>query len=123
MVPSGSARVELVQRATTFALLAALKAQDNPTKLNLAGMRWPNPTPKRDINTTQLSYFFLLGRRRSFLTRKCTSHRVVSRASARDVGMVNMRYYLSTKDACYAPNAKNADPISLRWPHNVVREG
>ena len=37
--------------------------------------------------------------------------------------MVNMRYYLSTKDACYAPNAKNADPISLRWPHNVVREG
>ena len=27
MVPSGSARVELVQRATTFALLAALKAQ------------------------------------------------------------------------------------------------
>ena len=75
------------------------------------------------INTTQLSYFFLLGRRRSFLTRKCTSHRVVSRASARDVSMVNMRYYLSTKDACYAPNAKNADPISLRWPHNVVREG
>jgi hypothetical protein len=36
---------------------------------------------------------------------------------------VNMRYYLSTKDACYAPNAKNADPISLRWPHNVVCEG
>ena len=34
-----------------------------------------------------------------------------------------MRYYLSTKDACFAPNAKNADPISLRWPHNVVCEG
>ena len=50
-------------------------------------------------------------------------HTVLSRERARDVSMVNMRYYLSTKDACYAPNAKNADPISLRWPHNVVREG
>ena len=58
MVPSGSARVELVQRATTFALLAALKAQDNPTKLNLAGMRWPNPPPKRDIRDLHQFSFF-----------------------------------------------------------------
>ena len=57
MVPSGSARVELVQRATTFALLAALKAQDNPTKLNLAGMRWPNPPPKRDTSIRDLHQF------------------------------------------------------------------
>ena len=36
MVPSGSARVELVQRATTFALFAALKAHNNHiSKLNL----------------------------------------------------------------------------------------
>ena len=58
MVPSGSARVELVQRATTFALIAALKAQDNPTKLNLAGMRWPNPPPKRDIRDLHQFSFF-----------------------------------------------------------------
>ena len=58
MVPSGSARVDLVQRATTFALIAALKAQDNPTKLNLAGMRWANPPPKRDIRDLHQFSFF-----------------------------------------------------------------
>ena len=58
MVPNGSTRVELVQRATTFALFAALKAHNNHIKLNLAGMRWPNPPPKRDIRDLHQFSFF-----------------------------------------------------------------